>query len=153
MIVIHSLNVFRFLQCTNALWLIAILHWDKVGSILEKGFKRYKYLKNGGKLADAPPPVRILILGGSVTLGANCPRYPAWKGTTAVHSCSWVGRDIAGINKLSGEDVVNYRAYPLGGTNTKLGSMLLEYNLLKSYNEDYDIIINSYSTNDMHIKA
>ena len=136
------------------MWLIAILHWDKVGSILEKGFKRYKYLKNsGGTLADAPPPVRILILGGSVTRGVNCPRYPAWGLSSAVHSCTWVNRDIAGINKLLGEDVVNYRAYPMGGTNSKLGSMLLEYNLLKSYNEDYDIIINSYSTNDMHIKA
>ena len=133
------------------MWLIAILHWDKVGSILEKGFKRYKYLKNGGKLADAPPPVRILILGGSVTLGVNCPRYPAWKAPSKVHSCSWVGRDIAGINKLLGEDVVNYRAYPMGGTNSKLGSMLLEYNV--GLIEDYDVIINAYSTNDMHSKS
>ena len=86
-----------------------------------------------------------------MTLGVNCPRYPAWKAPETHFICGWVGRVISGLNKFLGEDVVIIRPHSLGGTNSKIGSLLLEYNV--GLVEDFDVIINAYSTNDMHIKS
>jgi hypothetical protein len=43
-------------------------------SIMKKAFARYQYLKQGddGTASTPPPPVRIVVMGGSVTKGVNC---------------------------------------------------------------------------------
>lgn len=136
--------------------------------IMAKLEARYRYLLNhptsgGAAFADdddeaPPPPVTITVLGGSVTMGVNChtgiSQLSDWR-------CAWPARLEQFIDALvqrtllaSGADknnvglLVAVRTMAVGGTNTATGQELIEYDLL---DEVPDILINAYSTNDMHI--
>ena len=63
--------------------------WDKIGNILEIIFERMKYLREKEKNNEEhkgkePRPLRILIMGGSVSYGRNCATQPKGNGMTKV---------------------------------------------------------------------
>jgi hypothetical protein len=55
------------------------------------------------------------------------------------------------VNNLAGGTLVEVHNMALAGSNTATGQALLEYELLPDKARDPDILINAYSTNDMHI--
>jgi hypothetical protein len=120
-----------------------------VDSIMKKAFARYQYLKQGGGGAASStptPPVRIVVMGGSITKGVNCDA--SIEGVDRI-LCAWPNRLQNMINQLFGGKVVEVKAVGMGGTNSATGATILEYDLLPTYAKNPDIIINSYSTNDM----
>jgi lysophospholipase L1-like esterase len=121
-----------------------------VDSIMKKAFARYQYLKQGdhGAASSPPPPVRILVMGGSVTKGVNC--FSSIKGVNRF-LCAWPNRLENMINQLFGGKLVEVKAVGMGGTNSATGATILEHDLLPADAKNPDIIINSYSTNDMHV--
>jgi hypothetical protein len=118
-----------------------------IDSILKKAFARYQYLKQGDDGVTPPPPVRIVVMGGSVTKGVNC--YASIKGVNRFQ-CAWPNRLENMINQLFGGELVEVTAVGMGGTNSATGATILEHDLLPADAKNPDIIINSYSTNDMH---
>jgi hypothetical protein len=136
----------------------AVLHWDKVGNIMDLAFKRYKYLQEIKKLG-APPKgipeprtIKVLVLGGSVTFGTNCGLSPAGaQHAGSVAKCSYSQRLLHMLQKMLGthrwRGVFDFHVQALGGTNSKIGIDVAEY----GEGGPYDIVINTYSTNDMHV--
>jgi len=121
---------------------------EAVQHVYEKLERRFKYLTHGGSDTRIDP-VRILVLGGSVTVGVNCvtgiPGY-------TLKNCSWPSRLEDLVNSLAGGiGLVEVHNLASGGTNSATGQVLLEYELLPANIRNPDIIINAYSTNDMHI--
>jgi len=134
---------------------------DKVGRILDIAFKRYQYVqqkKNGVIFPDdykEPRKVQILVMGGSVTMGIMCSNFNPVGRSTKIHrqDCAWPGRVFDFLNHLF-PDVVEGYNIAMGGTNTKVGTDMLKYNLLPdNVPQQLDIIIHAYSTNDMHIST
>ncbi|EEC45197.1 predicted protein [Phaeodactylum tricornutum CCAP 1055/1] len=131
--------------------------WDLVGSVLRKGWRRYQFLQDEqlrknhshNSMFKEPDIVNIVVLGGSVTEGVNC--Y-AIKGNNLVR-CAWPGRLELLINRLAGGKLVKVHNLANGGTNTLTGQAILKYDLLPELTKHPDILINAYSTNDMHIST
>ena len=71
---------------------------DQVGNILDVVFQRYQYVKHHQSsnitinAIDPPRKVHILVAGGSVPRGMNCPEYPIDDGTHAHIFCAWPRR-------------------------------------------------------------
>jgi hypothetical protein len=57
------------------------------------------------------------------------------------------------INGMAQGELVEVHVFALGGSNTNTATVLLEYDLLPKDAQNSDIMINGYSTNDMHIKT
>jgi hypothetical protein len=121
---------------------------------------------------DAPRKVNILIMGGSLLVGTNCRKIITEVGIPGVNipnrHCTWSNRLEKFLNQLLGPivgvwdktssrdytsvwDLVQVTKTAMGGTNTQTGQVILEYDLLPVEARHADIIINAYSTNDMHI--
>ena len=65
--------------------------------------------------------------------------------------CSWAFRFEHLVNTILGFEAVTILNEALGGTNSDVARMRIEYDLLPSSMPDPDIIINAYSSNDMHV--
>jgi hypothetical protein len=136
--------------------------WDKVGQILEVAFQRYQYLQQvkhgtykGGNKKE-PRRVQILVMGGSVTAGVFCKDNPVIKISMKRTSCAWPHRLKDFLNALfrgsaQGADTFEVYTAAFGGTNTRGGTMIWEYNVLPDDFSNPDIVINAFSTNDMHV--
>lgn len=131
--------------------------WTVLRSLIIKLNHRYQYLlrtanntSTGSEQDSVPDPIRVVVLGGSVTVGVNCntgiPMY-------TFQNCSWPIRLEHLVNQLAvgtaGRPLIQVTNVAVGGTNTETGRVMLEYDLLPVANPD--IIINAYATNDMHI--
>jgi len=133
--------------------------WTQVGHILDVAFQRYRYVQEHNQSSNItthktePRKVHILVVGGSVTRGMNCPEYPINDGTNAHIHCAWPRRVKNLINNLFGEDIVEIHESVTGGTNTLIGSLMYEYALFRPSIPHPDIVINAYSTNDMHVAS
>lgn len=133
--------------------------YDKVKAIMTKAWKRYQWLekrrkkKASGRISRTepePPPVKIVVLGGSVTYGNNC--YTMKGGN--LFRCSWPKRLETFLNRYFGwtvADIVSVHNLASGGTNTQTAQAMVEYDLFPIEAKDPDIIINAYATNDMHV--
>lgn len=126
-------------------------NWKTMGVLFKKVADRLEYLQQGpgtlpGDVVPPSPPIRIVVLGGSVTMGNNC-----WVAVEnyANRNCAWPTRLENLINQIAGGKLVTVENAAVGGTNTEIGRSILEYDLLGVATPD--IIINAYSTNDMHI--
>ena len=122
-----------------------------VQHLLDKAWARHRYLKQNGPEA---PPIRIVTLGGSVLVGRNCRKLMVdLKAgiTLPQRDCSWSNRVQVFLNQFLGEDLVAVTNIALGGSNTAIGNSILAYDLLPLEARDADVVINGYSTNDMHI--
>jgi len=106
-----------------------------------------------------PAPVTILVMGGSVTMGINC-YSPGWKVTSL--RCAWAFRLESFLNQLAGFGEIYQRGddstklvrvinKSSGGLNSAVGETLLRYEMMGP--NTYDVIINAYATNDMHINT
>ena len=95
------------------------------------------------------PPLKILVIGGSVAWGQGCfaPR------PIKMFRCRWSNRLENLINNALGFEAIRVYNAALGGTNTEIANVMLEFQL---YLDDLgpegaDVIINGYSTNEMHV--
>jgi hypothetical protein len=120
-----------------------------VRRILRKVEARYRYLtQNVLKEGDEPPPpIRIVVMGGSVTLGVRCKTGIPGHGDKDFRYCAWPHRLEVLLNQLFGVPMVEVTNEAVGMTNSNIGNILLKYDLLPSL-QTADIIIHAYSTND-----
>jgi len=107
-------------------------------------------------------PLRIMVVGGSVTAGHGCKENPlnldgGTKGNTPFKECAWPARWKNLINtvlfdKESSEnnkavDVINIA---VGGSTSDIGAMMLEYQLFPS---DYpgvpDVVVGAFAANNV----
>lgn len=146
--------------------------WEALQNILDIGWKRYKYFlkypealqkpepgqppklsQNYSDLENIPPPVNILIMGGSLLQGTNCRKMVRDLKVPiglALIECSWGHRLGAFLNQVFQMPLVKVTNIGMGGTNTATAALLLQHELLPKTVHSPDIIINGYSTNDMH---
>ena len=133
---------------------------NPIQKILEKGYARYQYLRGEPWHAydhsqqQEPPPVKILVLGGSVTMGINC-YLPSIKISSG--ECAWTRRLEILVNQFFAPPgmtiprrLIRVTTVASGGTNTRVGQTILSDDLLPEKARNPDIIINAYLTNDMH---
>mmetsp|Transcript_44225 Transcript_44225/g.134659 ORF Transcript_44225/g.134659 Transcript_44225/m.134659 type:complete len:699 (-) Transcript_44225:20-2116(-) len=140
------------------------VNYAHVGRVLDVAYKRYWYIRENtqGDMAfktindaKAPPPVNILVMGGSVTLGVLCMDNPI-TGTDLSYTrrrCAWPVRLEAFINRAVKADVVRVQTITMGGTNTESGIKIWKYGLQSDDYPHPDVLINAYSTNDVHVNS
>ena len=92
------------------------------------------------------PPVKIAVVGGSVTQGRAC-----FHVLQRASQCAWPYRFELLINQFVGMEVIKVYNLALGGTTTgSAGSSVVEYWMYRESDlmeAGPDIIVNSYSTN------
>lgn len=128
--------------------------WSTVQTILDKALARYEYLQNPASKPFAPP-VKMVILGGSVLVGRNCRKLMKDLGIQDMllpnRACTWAYRLQVFFDQVFIPDVVKITKISVGGTNTAIGATIFQYDLLPESARHPDIVLNAYSTNDMHI--
>jgi hypothetical protein len=134
--------------------------WTPVQKVLKLLYKRHSYVtnqKNGGAtppLHLQPRKLKILVMGGSLIVGVNCRKIvKAHKLDMLMPNrlCTWTHRLESFLNKMFGGDYVEVHKIALGGTNTHTGFVLWDSDFLPEETKGADIVINAYSTNDMHV--
>ncbi|GFH50439.1 hypothetical protein CTEN210_06915 [Chaetoceros tenuissimus] len=141
----------------NCIQNVPTLQWQKIEEIIEIGFSRYQYIHGFKEFKTEPRTINIVILGGSVTKGVNCAAYPVHNLTAnfAINSCNWYSRLNRMVNEIfgskNGEGLFHIESIALGGTNTAIGTEAVRYNLLSTTDKVFDVVINAYSTNDVHV--
>jgi hypothetical protein len=143
----------------NSVKTLPFNQWEKVGEILDIAFKRYQYVqdqKNGKKQSGGdgkePRKLRILVMGGSVTAGVYCVENPVLGRPLHImrRMCAWPRR-LEWFLELFFPSVVQVDVAAYGGTNTRGGTTIWEYDLFPEDVPIPDILINAFSTNDMHV--
>lgn len=132
-----------------------------VGRVLEVAYTRYRYLRDSdlkGQVNDdgAPPPLNILVMGGSVAMGVVCKTNPITTqglGRYSRRACAWPVRLESFLNNIFKADVVRVHTVTLGGSNTESGITIWKYGLQPEDQPHPDILINAYSTNDVHVNS
>lgn len=122
-------------------------------------WKRYEYLelsKEDRKKVSTPPPrpLKILVMGGSLLVGTNCRKLLQELGLSfrlPKRDCTWSNRLEEFLNAFANHDVVEVTKVAMGGTNTATGNVIWQYDLIPEEARNPDIVLNAYSTNDMHI--
>lgn len=106
-------------------------------------------------------PIKIAVVGGSVTGGGGCNRPPipveghdknAMDSIKNAMDCAWPKRLELLVNNLVGMQLVQVHNLAVGGTHLELPTPLIKYWL---YPQELlpngpDVIISSYSTNEQH---
>ena len=98
--------------------------------------------------------VKVLVMGGSLVVGVNCRKIVSEHrlGILMPHRlCTWAHRLEYFLNNALGADIFDVHKIAMGGTNTGTGFVLWESDFLPLEDKHPDIVINAYSTNDMHI--
>lgn len=136
--------------------------WSAMERVLDKLVARYQHLKSQSatktntSTIPPPPPVTILVMGGSVTMGVNC------NSAARRVPCAWASRLESLLNQLAGFGEIYRRSddstklvkvinNSSGGLNSAVGETILRYEIMGP--NTYDVIINAYATNDMHINT
>ena len=151
--------------------------YKHVGRILDKAYKRYMYYKQhkaptqrrqtaagdeqryeriDDRDGNAPSPVNILVMGGSVAMGVLCKENPVTTeglGRYARRGCAWPMRLEMFVNNVLKADVIRVQTVTLGGTNSESGISIWKYGLQPDDYPHPDILINAYSTNDVHVNS
>jgi hypothetical protein len=125
--------------------------YTAVKRVMELVHQRHNFIKHGG---DEKPKVKILVMGGSLVVGVNCRKIVSDYnlGFLMPHRlCTWAHRLEFLLNNLLDADIFDVHKIALGGTNTATGFVLWDSDFLPPKNKNPDILINGYSTNDMHI--
>lgn len=127
--------------------------YTAVKRVMELVYERYQYLQHGGG-AKVKEKVKILVMGGSLVVGVNCRKIVSDYnlGFPMPHRlCTWTHRLEYFLNNIWGADIFKVDKIALGGTNTATGFVLWESDFVPPEFKHPDILINAYSTNDMHI--
>jgi hypothetical protein len=119
-------------------------HIERVWNILENR-----------RTDNSAPPLRVLVMGGSVAEGVGCEQMKA-DGTTREskgRGCSWPGRVESFVNNLLGYDAVQVTNIAQGGTSTSQALSIIKYWMYpKKLNGAVpDIIIHAFGSNDSHL--
>ena len=138
--------------------------WKPVDNALRVAWERYQYLqlpkKQRRKITNPPRPLKMLIMGGSLLVGTNCRALLSELGLhfrLPKRDCTWSNRVGQFINAYFGatnsekEPLIEVTKVAMGGTNTATGSVIWQYDLIPVEARNPDIVLNAYSTNDMHI--
>jgi len=140
--------------------------WRPVENALTVSWERYKYLQLPQKdrhaitINEKPRPLKILIMGGSLLVGTNCRMLMKelnFQFQLPKRECTWSYRVGQFLNAFflgeskNREELVQVTKVAMGGTNTATGSAIWKYDLVPEEARNPDIVINAYSTNDMHI--
>jgi hypothetical protein len=109
-------------------------------------------------LSDYPAtkePLRVLVMGGSVTFGQGCDKIPVdLPGGTIIkrpfRACTWADRLEYLMNHVffGGERAVQVSNLAVGGSSSEIGAMVLEYQLLPKGMQIPHIVLLAYSAND-----
>ena len=150
------------------------MQWTNVGHVLNIGFQRWKYVQDQLEISQetnnnhirVPRKVNILVMGGSVTMGVQCRENPIKDISPVRRDCAWPsrlhqflntillnGKKSGKHNKLLDTDIIRVDVLTLGGTNTETGTTIFDYTLMPHGIPYPDIVINGYSTNDMHVTS
>mmetsp|Transcript_15778 Transcript_15778/g.45456 ORF Transcript_15778/g.45456 Transcript_15778/m.45456 type:complete len:323 (-) Transcript_15778:1698-2666(-) len=100
--------------------------------------------------------LRILLLGGSVTIGTTCswpeglgiPKLRHW--SAAGERCAWsfVLEKILDSVIFEGQKVVKIENIATGGQSSETGTMVLEYELFLNPEKAPDVVISAFSANE-----
>lgn len=144
--------------------------WRPVENALTVAWERYQYLqlrkseREAIAISDKPRPLKILVMGGSLLVGTNCPKMNKelnFQFGMPKRECNWSFRIQHFLNnfflgdkptkEIRTEELFDVEKVAMGGTNTATGSVIWQYDLIPEEARNPDIVINAYSTNDMHI--
>lgn len=132
--------------------------WASVELVMTIAWERYQYMslseQEKAKVTNPPRPLKVLIMGGSLLVGRNCRKIMKELGLQFAmpnRVCTWSNRLEQFLNQLFDGKIVEVTKVAMGGTNTATGSVIFQYDLVPEQARDADIVINAYSTNDMHI--
>ena len=111
----------------------------RIADILEK--RQHNPTKN--------PPLKVLVMGGSVTEGVGCQQSKEINGRT----CNWSVRMQHLVNDLLGFQGVEVHNIANGGTNTAQALSLVRYWLYPNQvlPAGPDIIVHGFAVNDCHV--
>lgn len=122
--------------------------------ILDKMYERWTHLLHGTN-DHATEPVKVVILGGSVLVGRNCRKLVRDLNIQGIRmpqrDCNFAHRLENFVGQLFHPDLIQVTNVGMGGTNSAVGAQIFEYDLLPEEAKNPDIVINAYSTNDMHV--
>jgi len=144
---------------------VPLRSWDRIGELIDIANKRMAWVNEGmpklGRDEKEPRRVYILVLGGSVTMGMGCDANPVRDNTKiGPRTCAWPTRvkeflksfiPKSKVKKHSSAVVLDIRSMSIGGTNTDSATTMWDYAVFPNDVFWPDIIIHSYSTNDMHV--
>jgi len=150
-LLLHFMTPERLLSSVKAL---PSQKWDRVGEIMEVLRKRLDWeLAGRPKRQNTPRQVRILIVGGSVTMGIGCEKNPVIsKNGIGPGACAWPSRLRRLLAQyLNGYQAIDLRGMVIGGSNTATATNMWEYSVFPQNVLYPDIVINAYATNDMHV--
>lgn len=97
---------------------------------------RVEFLKSGKSATDSsPPPLHIMVMGGSVTVGMGCGEnhvglnIPGWMNKQL--TCAWPSRLEHLFNQVlfQGKEVIKVSNLATGGASTEVGKVVMEYRL------------------------
>lgn len=132
--------------------------WASLERVMTVVWDRYQYLQlppqDRAKISVPPRPLKILVMGGSLIVGTNCRKLLTELGLSfrlPKRDCTWSNRLLQFLNSYAGGDLVHVSTVAMGGTNTATGSVIWKYDLIPEQAREPDIVLNAYSTNDMHI--
>jgi hypothetical protein len=133
--------------------------WKSLERAMTVAWERYHHLQvlstaERAKIATPPRPLKILVMGGSLLVGTNCRKLLTELGLSfrlPNRDCTWSNRLMLFLNSLAKSDVVEVTKVAMGGTNTATGNVIWQYDLIPEEARNPDIVLNAYSTNDMHI--
>jgi len=100
---------------------------------------------------DEPRKIRILIMGNSVTAGGFCQNNPELGKISGMerNACSW-GTRLHQMLEGQFPGAVQLDVAAFGERNTRGGTKMWEYDLFNDDVPNPDIVINTFSTNNMH---
>jgi hypothetical protein len=132
--------------------------WGSLERAMTVAWERYQFLQlskeERAKVATPPRPLKILVMGGSLLVGTNCRKLLTELGLSfrlPKRDCTWSNRLMLFLNSYAKSDVVEVTKVAMGGTNTATGNVIWRYDLIPEEARNPDIVLNAYSTNDMHI--
>jgi hypothetical protein len=132
--------------------------WASLERAMTIAWERYQFLQlsraNQAKVNNPPRPLKILVMGGSLLVGTNCRKLKTELDLNfglPNRECNWSHRLLEFLNSYVGGELVQVTKVAMGGTNTATGSVIWKYDLIPEDAKNPDIVLNAYSTNDMHI--
>lgn len=109
----------------------------------------WKILEDRRTNPATAPPLRILVMGGSVTEGVGCVQSGAVRG----RACNWSVRLQSFVNHLLGYDAVRIINIAQGGTGTMQALSIVKYWIYPMQLEGKmpDVIVHAFGSNDSHL--
>ena len=120
-------------------------HIERIWDILEK--RRTN--------PESSPPLRVLVMGGSVVEGVGCKQTKSDNTTIEGfgRDCSWPGRVESFVNNFLGYDAIKVINIAQGGTGTAQALSIIKYWMYPEQLKGAvpDIIIHAFGSNDSHL--